>query len=93
MTVTIHISRDVSCVAQAPRRVGKDFEINRDLVTNPIVVGEVLQLGFGFEADLLVIQTSNTTPFFVVVDPFVQYGLDVTTKLAELVLLGWTVER
>lgn len=92
---TIHVVRDIHDIARAPRCVGKDFVVDRDLVTQPITAGEVLQLGLGFEADLVVTSVTPTgmTPTVVTVAPLAQVGLDVPAKIAEVVSLGWVVER
>lgn len=89
---TIRVAIQLHNPAIEPREIRRDFNIDRDLKADPIEPGEVLHLGPGIVADLIVSTVLGGEPY-TVVSLISQPGMNVDARVNEAATDGWTVAR
>lgn len=78
--------------AREPRVVEKDFVVARDVVADPIVLGEVLHLDDNIAARLVVASVQSGDPALIaaiISEP----GMDTDLRVRMAEADGWTVTR
>lgn len=78
--------------AREPRVVEKDFVVARDVVADPIVLGEVLHLDDNIAARLVVASVQSGDPALIaaiISEP----GMDTDLRVSMAEADGWTVTR
>lgn len=78
-------------LSRPPIAVHKVFELDRDLVANPIVVGEELHLDDKCAANFVVREIYTSEPLTIVT--LIPINTDEKLKAAEAVNDGWILER